>query len=385
MHLIILALIWVVLAQGQNLIQGFTGYVSIAQAGFMGIGAYSSTLLSVNLGWPVWADHGAGARWSRPCWRVLAGYPSLRVKGHYFAIVTLAYNMVIFIVLMTWSSLTGGEAGISNVPRPPDIAIGGLVSDLDGRVGYYYLALAAAALATLLCALILHSRVGRVLLAIRQNEALIEAVGVQQPGATSCWPSSSVPAWPVWPARCTHISSASSIRSAFGVDHSLNAILAVILGGSGTLSGPVVGAFAVVFLPEYLRVAESYRLVIYGFILVMATIFMPRGLVPLVASGLRALAARLKREPSMSALNAWRTATLIDATRGFVAAHVKPNAQPWDRGLTDSRLAARDAARAGLLGLEVPVEQGGQGLSFGCKWRRWPRSWRPPTSGWRCR
>jgi len=292
-HLIILALIWVVLAQGQNLIQGFTGYVSIAQAGFMGIGAYSSTLLSVKLGWPVWWSM-AAAPLMTAALAVLAGYPSLRVKGHYFAIVTLAYNMVIFIVLTTWSSLTGGEAGISNVPRPPDIAIGGFVWRLGDRVGYYYLALIAAVLATLLCALILHSRVGRVLVAIRQNEALIEAAGVQS-----------------WRYKLFAFVVSASLAGlagalyahfigflnpdAFGVDHSLNAILAVILGGSGTLAGPVVGAFAVVFLPEYLRVAETYRLVIYGFILVAATIFMPRGLVPLVAQGLRALVARLKR------------------------------------------------------------------------------------------
>ena len=70
----------------------------------------------------------------------------------------------------------------------------------------------------------------------------------------------------------------------FGVDQSLNAILAVILGGSGTLTGPVVGAFAVTFLPEYLRIADSYRLVTYGFILVVATIFLPRGLVPVAQS-----------------------------------------------------------------------------------------------------
>ena len=292
LHLIILALIWVVLSQGQNLIQGFTGYVSIAQAGFMGIGAYSSTLLSVKLGWPVWWSM-AAAPLVTAALAVLAGYPSLRVKGHYFAIVTLAYNMVIFIVLTTWSSLTGGEAGISNVPRPPDIAVGGLVWSLGGRVGYYYLVLLAAVLATLLCALILHSRVGRVLLAIRQNEALIEAAGVQS-----------------WRYKLLAFVVSASLAGlagalyahfigflnpdAFGVDHSLNVILAVILGGSGTLAGPVVGAFAVVFLPEYLRVAETYRLVIYGFILVAATIFMPRGLVPLVAQGLRALIDRLK-------------------------------------------------------------------------------------------
>lgn len=294
-HLVILALIWVVLSQGQNLIQGFTGYVSIAQAGFMGIGAYASTLMSVKLGWPVWLTM-AAAPLMTAALAVLAGYPSLRVKGHYFAIVTLAYNMVIFIVLMTWSSLTGGEAGITNVPRPSNIAMGGFLWDFGSRVGYYYLVLAAAVLATVLCALILHSRVGRVLLAIRQNEALIEAAGVQ--------------AWRyklfafVVSASLAGLAGALYAHfigflnpDAFGVDHSLNAILAVILGGSGTLSGPVVGAFAVVFLPEYLRVAQDYRLVVYGFILVAATIFMPRGLVPLVMQGLRSLWARVQRQP----------------------------------------------------------------------------------------
>lgn len=291
LQLIILALIWVTLAQGQNLIQGFTGYVSIAQAGFMGIGAYSSALMSVKLGWPVWATM-AAAPLTTALLAVLAGYPSLRVKGHYFAIVTLAYNMVIFIVLMTWSSLTGGEAGLSNVPRPSDVALGPVVWTLGDRAGYYYLVLLIAVLATGVCALMLHSRVGRVLLAIRQNEALVEAMGVQ-----------------AWRYKLMAFVVSASLAGlagalyahfigflnpdAFGVDHSLNAILAVILGGSGTLAGPVVGSFAVVFLPEYLRVAETYRLVIYGLVLVLATIFMPRGLVPLLMQALRWLAARL--------------------------------------------------------------------------------------------
>lgn len=289
LHLLILALIWVVLAQGQNLIQGFTGYVSIAQAGFMGVGAYASTLLSVKLGWPVWLTMAVAPLFTAVL-ALLAGYPSLRVKGHYFAIVTLAYNMVVFLVLTTWASLTGGEAGISNVPRPPDVALGGsgaLVWHLGDRAGYYHLVLLAAAAATGLCALILHSRVGRVLLAIRQNEALIEAAGVQAWRYKLFAFVASAGLAGLAGALYAHFIGFLN-PDAFGVDHSLNAILAVILGGSGTLAGPVVGALAVVFLPEYLRVAETWRLVTYGFILVAATIFMPRGLVPLLGQGLRA-------------------------------------------------------------------------------------------------
>lgn len=280
MHLIILALIWVILAQGQNLIQGFVGYVSIAQAGFMGIGAYFSTLLSVKLGWSVWTT-----LWIAPLFTalvsVLVGYPSLRVKGHYFAIVTLAYNMVIFTILLTFSSVTGGEAGISNVPRPSEFSLLGWVMNFEGRsnTAYYILVLLSALLATGLCAIILHSRVGRVLVAIRQNETLADAMGV------STWRyklfAFVVSAGLAGFAGALYAHYIGFLNpEPFGVDQSLNAILAVILGGSGTLAGPVVGAFAVTFLPEYLRIADSFRLVTYGFILVVATIFLPRGLVP---------------------------------------------------------------------------------------------------------
>lgn len=280
MHLIILALIWVILSQGQNLMQGFVGYVTIAQAGFMGIGAYVSTLLSVSQGWSVWITLCLAPVFTAVI-SLFVGYPSLRVKGHYFAIVTLAYNMVIFIVLFTYSSLTGGEAGISNIPRPSDLNVFGWVISFEGRSNpaYYLLVLLGALLTTAVCGLILHSRVGRLLVAIRQNEALVESMGV------SVWRyklfAFIVSAAMAGFAGALYAHYLGFINpDPFSVDHSLNAILAVILGGSGTLTGPIVGAFAVTFLPEYLRVADSYRLVTYGFILVLATIFLPRGLVP---------------------------------------------------------------------------------------------------------
>lgn len=100
-HLAVLAIIWMIVAQGTNVIQGYTGYVSIAQGGFMGIGAYSSALLSLDAGFPVWIAM-LIAPLATAVAAIIAGYPSLRVKGHYFAIVTLAMNMVIFIVLVNW-------------------------------------------------------------------------------------------------------------------------------------------------------------------------------------------------------------------------------------------------------------------------------------------
>ena len=283
-HLMTLSLIWVVLAQGQNLTQGFVGYVSIAQAGFMGIGAYISTLLTMKFGVSVWAML-LIAPLLTGVMAIVAGYPSLRVKGHYFSIVTLAYNMVIFIVLMTFSALTGGEAGIPDVPRPAELTLWGHVFSFQGRsnLNYYALALTAATLATLCCAFVLHSRVGRVMLAIRQNEDLAEAMGVMTSRyKLFAFVMSSVLAGLAGSLYAHYIGFLNP--EPFGVDQSLNIILAVILGGSGTLSGPIVGAVSVTFLPELLRFADSFRLITYGLILVVATIFLPKGLVPLMAT-----------------------------------------------------------------------------------------------------
>lgn len=296
LQLCIMALIWVLVAQGQNIVQGFTGYVSITQAGFMGIGAYCSTLLAVNLSAPVWISMLA-APLVTSAFALVVGYPSLRVKGHYFAIVTLAYNMVIFTVLINFSSLTKGEAGISGVPRPEPL-FGGLV-DFNDRIAYYYLTLVCAVIMTAFAALLLRSRVGQIFLSIRQNEPLATAIGI------TVWKyklaAFVLSAFYAGLAGALYAHYQGFINpESFGVAQSLDAILAVILGGSGTILGPVIGAFAVVFLPEYLRFADSFRLIIYGVLLVVATIFLPRGIADLLLRIQNWIAAQIGRPGTRS-------------------------------------------------------------------------------------
>ncbi len=274
LHLSILALVWVIAAQGQNLIQGYTGYVSIAQAGFMGIGAYATALMGLHYELPVWLTI-LLAPLVTAVLAVATGYPSLRVKGHYFAIVTLAFNLVIFIVLMNWHDLTQGEAGITGIPKPG--SADGWLNWRD-RETYYYFVLIIAVLMTGLAGLIVRSRIGQILIAIRQNEDLVGAVGI------SAWRyklfAFVTSAMYAGLAGAIYAHYQSFINpEIFGVAQSLDAILAVIIGGSGTIAGPVIGAFFVVFLPEYLRFADSFRLILYGLVLVLATIFMPRGIV----------------------------------------------------------------------------------------------------------
>ncbi|SET48661.1 branched-chain amino acid ABC transporter permease [Oceanicella actignis] len=286
LHLSILALIWTIAAQGQNLIQGHAGYVSIVQAGFMGIGAYGTTLLGMHFALPVWLTM-LLAPFVTALFALAAGYPSLRVKGHYFAIVTLAYNLVIFIVLTNWTSLTHGEAGITGIPKPggPDGWF-----DFRDRATFYYLTLILAGAMTGLAWLIARSRIGQTLRAIRQNEDLVGAIGI--------------PAWKyklfAFVAAAAFAGLAGAVYAhyqsfinpeVFGLAQSLDAILAVIVGGSGTIAGPFIGAFFVVFLPEYLRFADAFRLIIYGLALILATIFMPRGIVGVASD----LWARIRR------------------------------------------------------------------------------------------
>ncbi|MFA7438706.1 branched-chain amino acid ABC transporter permease [Castellaniella sp.] len=286
-HLSILALVWVIMAQGQNLIQGYTGYVSIVSAGFMGIGAYSTALMGMHFDLPVWLTI-VLAPFITAVFALAAGYPSLRVKGHYFAIVTLAFNMVIFIVLMNFTDLTNGEAGLTGIPKPGS---GSGPFDFRNRIAYYYFVLLVAVLMVIVAARIVRSRVGQILIAIRQNEDLVSAVGIPT------WKyklfSFIVSAMFAGLAGALYAHYQSFINpEIFGVAQSLDAILAVIVGGSGTIAGPMVGAFILVLLPEVLRFADSFRLIIYGLILVLATIFMPRGIVGLASQAWGKIADR---------------------------------------------------------------------------------------------
>jgi len=288
LHLSILALVWVIAAQGQNLIQGYTGYVSIVQAGFMGIGAYSTALLGIHFDLPVSLSI-LIAPLITAVFALATGYPSLRVKGHYFAIVTLAFNMVIFIVLLNFTQLTNGEAGLTGIPKP-GYGKEGLINFGD-RTVYYYFVLIVAVLMTALAALIVRSRVGQILVAIRQNEDFVGAIGIAALKYKLFAFVTSAMFAGLAGALYAHYQSFIN-PEIFGVAQSLDAILAVIIGGSGTIAGPVIGAFIVVFLPEYLRFADSFRLILYGLILVLATIFMPRGIVGLAGDIRQKLSGR---------------------------------------------------------------------------------------------
>lgn len=276
LHLVTLSLIWIIMTEGLNIIQGFTGYVSIAQASFFGIGAYASSLFVLKLGWTFWA--------SLPVVLIIVaiaglivGYPSLRTQGHYFSIMTLAFCMVLWLLMLTLHNLTGGEEGISQIP-PPEAIFG---IDFTNRVNLYYLILIVTLITIFIIYRIKNSKVGRAMETIRENEQLAQAIGISLVRYKTL--AFVISAMFGGLAGCFFAPYMRFINpSTFGADYSMNAILAIIMGGSGTIGGPIIGSFVMNFLPEYLRVVESLRMVIYGLLLVLITIFMPQGILGVV-------------------------------------------------------------------------------------------------------
>jgi branched-chain amino acid transport system permease protein len=278
LHLVTLSLIWVIMTEGLNVIQGLTGYVSIAQASFFGIGAYASSLLVLRAGLPFWGALPVVLLIAAVA-GLIVGYPSLRTQGHYFAIITLAFCTVLWLLMMTLHDVTGGEEGISKIP-PPESIFG---IDFSNKTNFYYLILFVALITIFFVYRLKNSKTGRAFVTIRENEQLAQAVGISLVKyKTMAFVISAVFGGLAGAFFAPYMKFINP--TTFGDAYSMNAILAIIMGGSGTIAGPVIGSFLMNFLPEYLRVVESMRMVIYGLMLILITIFLPRGIMGVISS-----------------------------------------------------------------------------------------------------
>ncbi|MFT7135932.1 MAG: branched-chain amino acid transport system permease protein [Akkermansiaceae bacterium] len=266
-------LVFSIAAMGLNLTLGYAGQVSLAQAAFMGIGAYVTALMTM-----------AGISWllAMPaavlsCFVIglILGYPALRVQHHFLAFVTLAFNTLVFLVLRNEEWLTGGSFGLVPIPRP---TIFGL--SLNSQVAFYYFAVVCFLVAAGVMAWIVHSPWGRAFKALRENPIRANSLGLNT-------------------RRMTLL--AFAIGSAFGglagalvaplvqfiepgsftLIHSLKILLMVIVGGSGFYFGPFLGAALVVLLPEMLRFTDGYYLIIYAAFVLVLLVFSPTGLIGL--------------------------------------------------------------------------------------------------------
>jgi ABC-type branched-subunit amino acid transport system permease subunit len=264
------ALIFTVAAAALNLIYGFTGLLSFAQLGFWGIGGYTSALTVVSFGGNFWW----GVVWAALINAVVAivvGYPTLRTGRHAFVIVTLTFALLVTLIARDWVELTRGPMGIPNLPAPR--AFGHRFANTGD---FYWIAWAfTVAMLAFLYALC-SSRIGRTLVAIKQNEPLVRAQGISpMPYKLAAFSISAAITGAAGGVFVFHLGIVDPLILDFYYMQTF--LIIVIIGGAGSFWGVVVSGVALSALPEVLRFSADFRMVIYGVILVAAMFVMPAG------------------------------------------------------------------------------------------------------------
>ena len=280
LHTLIMAGIFAVLALSLNLLLGYTGQLSLGHAAFFGIGAYASALLTVKLDWSPWVGLAASvvvpaaAGW-------IIGRLALQLRGAYFVLLTISFAGVISLVSVNWMDLTNGPLGIPGVP-PVEIALPGLPAlSLRTKPAYYYLVLAAVVACYLVCLAVVRSRVGRALIALRENETLALSVGIDGTHYLVLAAVLSTAMAGLGGGLYAHYTRFVS-PEVFLFTYTVTMVIMVVAGGKGTLAGPVVGAVIFTALPEALRAVASWQwqMLVYGILLIGVLFLMPRGIVP---------------------------------------------------------------------------------------------------------
>ncbi|MCP5152808.1 MAG: branched-chain amino acid ABC transporter permease [Ectothiorhodospiraceae bacterium] len=280
-----------VVAMGLNLTLGYAGQISIAQAGFLGVGAYTTAILTTRFGWDFWLTLPVATGLSFLL-GLIVGFPALRVQHHYLAFVTLGFNILIYLVFRNEDWLTGGAFGIFDIPRPGFLGV-----DMRDPLSFYYLCLVFAALMFAAAWWIVRSPWGRAFAALRENPVraaslgvdirtytlLAFAIGSAFAGLTGAFYASLLEFIDPYP---------------FALEYSLSFLLMVISGGSATLIGPIVGAGMVLLLPEWLRFAKDYYLLIYALLVMVLMAFCPEGMVGLWRRMVAAIGRRRARAPT---------------------------------------------------------------------------------------
>lgn len=266
-------LIFSIAAMGLNLTLGYAGQISLAQASFMAIGAYTTALFTL-----------AGWHWLAAlpvaltlCFAVglVLGYPALRVKGPFLAFVTLAFNTLVFLVLRNEEWLTGGNYGLVGMPRP-DFWLFRTAKAHD----FYYFTLAVTVLAAAVMWWIVRSPWGRAFRALRENPIRAESLGVDTRRITLLAFAIGSAYGGLAGTLVTPLVQFIEPGS-FGLVHSLRILLMVVVGGAGYFFGPFLGAAVVILLPEVLRFTEGYYLILYSALVIVMLAVTPRGLIGL--------------------------------------------------------------------------------------------------------
>ena len=282
-----------ILTLGLNLLMGYAGQISLGHAAFFGISAYTTGILTATWRWPVPAGMAAGILLVVLVAAVIA-VPTLRLKGHYLAMGTLGFGLIVYIVLNEATAVTGGPSGLTGIPK---LSVLGRVVSSDQA--YYYVVWATVLLLFVLAQNLVRSRVGRALRAIHTSETAAAVLGVDTErfkiGVFILSGFYAAVAGALYAHYVTFVSPGS-----FGFHTSIQLVTMVVVGGMASLWGAVAGATFLTALPEALRAIEDYDILVYGAMLILCMMFLPGGLaegVERVARAGRALWAGRRAAP----------------------------------------------------------------------------------------
>ena len=299
LHVLIMMLLYAAASSAWNIVGGYAGQLSLGHAAFFGIGAYTSTLLFKDLGVSPWVGMLIGATLAAVVAGAI-GYPSFRLRGPFFTLVTIAFAEVLRIVTLYAHDLTQGSMGISVPFRP---ALRNFV--FRGLSNYAYVALAFLVITVLVSLWIENSRLGYYLAALREDEDAAHALGINTTRYKLV--AVLVSAFFTAMAGTFYAQYIFFIEpfATFSLDFSVLLAMMAIIGGIGTVWGPVAGAFLVTPLQEVLRAKlggelQGLDLVVYGAVLIVVVILLPQGIVPSIAAwGKRAFGQREPRPASL--------------------------------------------------------------------------------------
>lgn len=288
LRVIMLFLIYALVAMGLNILVGLVSLVSLGQAGIYALGAYTVGVLTVKYDWPLFATMGAAVVLSAIVGVVLA-YPSVRVRGVYLAVVTIAFGLIVQNVVIDWRTVTGGTLGISNIPRA-NLGFGPL-----DTTGLYTLIAGIMFAAFLLHHNLIYSRYGRAMHAVAQSETAASSLGINPANQrVFAFVISAVYAG-IAGALYAYLNRYVN-PDTFSFSDSIRFLLMVILGGSGTTLGPLIGAGILTWIPNLLQAFGKWQLFVYGALLAAVIFLMPKGIIGTLNSWLRALMSRSRNQ-----------------------------------------------------------------------------------------
>jgi branched-chain amino acid transport system permease protein len=269
------ALMYVMLGLGLNIVVGQAGLLHLGYVAFYAVGAYTYALLNYHFGIGFWAALPLGAI-AAMIFGLLLGFPVLRLRGDYLAIVTLGFGEITRLVLENWNDFSFGPSGIAGIPRPG--FFGQELSLNEATIYLYYLMIVLCLVTIFVVNRLQNSRIGRAWLALREDEIACQAMGVDTTMAKltafalgSTWAGL---AGVIFAAKTTFVNPAS-----FTFLESAMILSIIVLGGMGSILGVAIGAFILILVPEYLRAFSDYRMILFGMIMVLMMVFRPQGIV----------------------------------------------------------------------------------------------------------